>query len=269
MAMYKTGQMGDKMFHLPQAGIRGLWLEWKRNEVAPFFGGELFYQLGYTSGAYRWAFEALVASGENPRSLKTLVLKSIISGDTSLAQHYINILNETLFYKKWAEHYQNLLDNPDNVKKDKEIMEKRYYEMHNNILADRAGNDIGLSQMLNEHPDNRMAFEYYMAMLLLNKDIDNSANNVFRIKELGYPKIPTHYEEVILVYMDHTNKNIVPSGYRISRQTIDRLAGYLKIMNSAGSDRRKAAQLLFSNYGGTYWFYLNFVDNTGQSNVTQ
>lgn len=264
MAMHKTGQMGDKMFHLPQAGVRGLWLEWKRNEVAPFFGGELFYQLGYNSEAYRWAFEAMEARGENPRSLKRLVITSLIDGNISLAQHYINILNETLFYRKWAHYYQNMLNNPGLLNQNREITEKHHYRMHTDIFADQAGNDIGLLQLLHDHPDNRMAFEYYMAWLLLNRDLDTFAANVYRLKDLGYSRIPVHYEEAMLVYMSHTKKNIVPEGYKISAETINHLSGYLKIVNSSGSNMRLASQSLFKNYGGTYWFYLNFVNISGQ-----
>jgi hypothetical protein len=259
MAMFKTGQMGDKMFHLPQAGISGLLLEWKRNEVTPFFGGEVFYQLGYTSEAYRWAFEAMVSMGQNPRSLKRLVVTSIIQDKAPVAQHYINILNETLFYRKWARHYQKFLDNPELLINDREIMGKRHFEMHTDIFASLTGKDIGFFQLIEDHPDNRMAFEYYMASLLLNRDLDAFAANIFRIKDLGYSYIPAHYEEAMLVYMDHTKKNIVPDGYSISRETLKRLSGYLKIFNSA-RDRNQAARSLYKDYGGTYWFYMNFVN---------
>jgi hypothetical protein len=269
MALYRTGQMGDKMFNLPQAGVHGLWLEWKRNEVAPFFGGELFYQLGYISEAYRWAFEAMVARGENPRSLKRLAITSIISGDTSIARHYLNVLDETLFYKRWAQHYRKMIINPELQLIDKEIVEKRHYEMRVDMLADKNSNDIGLLQLVQDHPDNRMAFEYYMAWLLLNKDLDTFADNIYRIKELGYSHIPVHYEEAMLAYMDHTKKNIIPDGYQISQQTLNRLSGYLTIYNSSGNDRRRTAQSLFKNYGGTYWFYMNFFNLQDQRDAKQ
>jgi Family of unknown function (DUF6057) len=258
MAMFKTGQMGDKMFHLPQTGINGLLIGWRRNEIAPFFGGEVFYQLGYISEAYRWAFEAMEAMGQNPRSLKRLVVTSIIRNDDRVAQHYINILKETLFYRKWAEHYQELLDNPELQAKDNEITEKRHFQMHTDILASLDGRDVGLLQMLEDHPDNKMAFEYYMASLLLTRDLDKFAENIFRLKDLGYSSIPVHYEEAMLAYMDHTKKNIVPEGYSIRRETIDRLSGFVEIINSSSS-RNSAARSLYRDYGGTYWFYMNFA----------
>jgi hypothetical protein len=268
MAMYKTGQMGDKMFHLPQIGIHGLWLEWKRNEITPFFGGELYYQLGYISEAYRWAFESMEAMGENPRSLKRLVITSLITGDTSLARHYINILDETLFYRKWAHHYQNLLDNPELMIHDKEIMEKKHFNLQTDIFADINSNDIGLLQLLKDHPDNKMAFEYYMAEALLNRNIDSFVSQIGRLRELGYSRIPVHYEEAMLVYMSHTEKDIVPEGYELSRETIGRLSGYLDVLKTYGDNRKKASQMLFPEYGGTYWYYLNFINLPDQNEAS-
>ncbi len=268
MAMYKTGQMGDKMFHLPQMGIHGLWLEWKRNETTPFMGGELYYQLGYMSEAYRWAFEAMEAMGGNPRSLKRLVITSMVTGDTSLARHYINILDETLFYRKWAHHYENLLNKPELLIRDKEIMEKRHLNLHSDIFADVNSQDIGLLQLLNDHPDNRMAFEYYMAQTLLDKNIDKFISQIGRLRELGYSRLPVHYEEAMLVYMTHSDKDIVPEGYSLSRETIGRLSGYVDIINTYGDNRKKASRMLFPKYGGTYWFYLNFINLPDQNEAS-
>jgi hypothetical protein len=262
MAMYKTGQMGDKMFHLQQAGIKGLWLDWKRNEITPFIGGELFYQLGYISEAHRWAFESMEALGENPRSLKRLVVTSIISGDTLVARHFLNSLNKTLFYRKWAVNYSRMLDNPGSRLKDKEIAEKIRLNLKTDIFADSKNNDIGLAQLLADHPDNRMAFEYFMASKLLNKDIDGFVSMIPRLRDLGYQRIPAHYEEAMIVYMNHTGKNIVPSGYTISRETMEKLSGFAGAISKYGNNRSSAAKMLFHDYGGTYWYYLSFTNTT-------
>jgi hypothetical protein len=71
----------------------------------------------------------------------------------------------------------------------------------------------------------------------------------------------------MLAYMDHTKKNIIPAGYQISPETLKRLSGYLTIYNSSGNDRRRTAQSLFKNYGGTYWFYMNFFNLQDQQDA--
>jgi hypothetical protein len=113
-----------------------------------------------------------------------------------------------------------------------------------------------------------MAFEYYMAQSLLNKDIDGFISQTGRLRGLGYSRLPVHYEEAMLVYMTHTDKDIVPEGYEISRETIGRLSGYLDILNTYGNNRKKASQMLYTEYGGTFWYYLNYINLPDQNEAS-
>jgi hypothetical protein len=261
LALYKTGRMGDQMFHYPQAGISGLWLKWERNGISPFYGGEIFYQLAYISEAYRWAFEAMVAKGPNPRCLKRLALTSLINGDIPLAGKYLKVLDQTLFYSKWARHYLHYVDNPELISKDKEIADKIHFQVHTDFMSSRDEYDIRLHQLIENHPDNRMAFEYIMASFLLEKDLNGFAANIHRIKELGYKSIPVHYEEAILAYMSYTDRNIVPEGYSISNATRNLFNDYAKMFYSVGSNSENAARAMYGKFGKTYWYYLKFINN--------
>ena len=46
LALYKSGQLGDRMYHYNQVGPAGLSIEWQNNNIIHFFGSEIFYQLG-------------------------------------------------------------------------------------------------------------------------------------------------------------------------------------------------------------------------------
>lgn len=83
LALYKSRQLGDHMFHYNQVGVPGLWLEWKRNWVVTFYGGEIFYHLGYINEAYRWAFEAMVTKA-SPHLLKRLVMHGVLMFQVAL-----------------------------------------------------------------------------------------------------------------------------------------------------------------------------------------
>jgi hypothetical protein len=262
LALVKTGQMGDRMFRYPQSGINGLWLEWKRNEIAPFFGGEIFYQLAYNSEAYRWAFESMVAKGPNPRSLKRLVLSSLIDGDTAIAQKFLNVLDQTLFYRKWARKYKGYIQNPALLLKDKEIRDKQYFDIKHDFIADRNNYDIGLVHLLENHPDNRMAFEYYMSSLLLTKNLDGFAANIGKIRDFGFKSIPIHYEEALLAYMTYHGTNIVPEGFTINPITQMEMAGYMRVYSNYQRNPELVVKQLSKSYGSTYWFYLSFINIT-------
>ena len=257
LALYKTGRMGDELFHFPQSGSAGLWLDWEQDWIIAFFGGEIYYQLTYNSEAYRWAFEAMVAKGPNPRSLKRLVLTSLIDDNTALAGKYLKVLEKTLFYRTWAQPYLSYVNHPELMNENKEISEKRHFRIYTDFISsDNFG--VRLPQLLADHPDNRMVFEYFMASLLLDKNLEGFATNIYRVKELGYKTLPIHYEEAIIAYMSYSGKNIIPEGYTISRATRNRLSEYAALIYNYVNNTDLAAREMYNKFGKTYWYYLKF-----------
>jgi hypothetical protein len=260
LSLYKTGRMGDRLFCYPQAGIEGLWLKWERNGISPFFGGEIYYQLAYTSEAYRWAFEAMVAKGPNPRCLKRLAVTSLVNGDITLARKYLKVLDQSLFYRKWAKQYLYYTDHPELLTGDKEISEKIHFAINTDFMSSRDNSDIRLKQLLENHPDNRMAFEYIMASMLLEKDLKGIAENIYRLKDLGYKSIPAHYEEALLAYMSYAKENVIPVGYSISQTTQNLFNEYAKMFFSFNGNQDRAARDMYGKFGRTYWYYLKFIN---------
>lgn len=260
LALYKTGQMGDRMFDYPQLGIGGLRLEWKRNEVAPFFGGEIFYHLNYINEAFRWAFESMEVKGLNPRSLKRLALTSLINRQYKLASKYLGYLNKTLFYKSWAAKYNGYVDDTTRIDKDEELSEKRKFLVRTDFISDQLDYSLGLKELLQEHPDNRMAFEYQTAVFLLNKDIAGFASQINRLKELGYQSIPVHYEEALLFCNAYFKRNLVPEGLAIRPETLQRMNAYIEQLSQYGGNREQAKTGLYNQFGNTYWYYLHFIE---------
>jgi hypothetical protein len=260
LALYKTGRFGNDLFNYNQFGIKGLWLDWPGNEFSVFLGGDIFYQLGYLNEAYRWAYDGMVAKGQSPRLLKKLVMISLINGNYANAEKYLNILDETLFYHKWSQQYRKYLNNEKLLPTDYEITEKRHLLLTADFIVSTNNINYVLNQLLLNHPDNRMAFEYYMAAQLLDKNITSFAANISRLKDFGYKEIPVNYEEALLVYMDFANTNIVPEGYLIRESTIQRFNNYKDAYASYSGNANTAAGNLGKRFGETYWFYLHFIN---------
>lgn len=258
LALYKTGHMSDKMFNYPQIGARGLRLKWERSSNL-FFGADVFYYLSYTNEAYRWALEAMVARGINPRSLKRLVMTSIINGDSAIAKKFINVLNQTFFYRKWAQHYNTYLSDPQLAKNDPEISQNRDLLVNSDFVSN--ANNLNLDELLFNHPENKMAYEYFMASLLLDKNLDEFARAVQLLKNYGYTRIPVHFEEALLFYNFYENKRIIAEGFAIRPETIRRFQDYATTYTTYRSNPVTAANELKKRYGKTYWFYLQFINN--------
>jgi len=254
IALYKTNRLGNEMFHYEQIGIAGLFLEWG-SEFSPFFGNEVFYQLGYINEAFRWSFEAMVSKGKTPRVLKKLILTSIINYDYKIAQKYLNILKKTLFYRKWAIHYLNLISDPAKIEADNEIREKRHFLIHSDFFATVTNHESVLINLLNNHSDNRMAFEYLMSYFLLRKDLISFVKNIYRLKEFNIKEIPVHYEEALLIA---DAKNNIPEGYSIRESTKQVFYDYVKTYVSFTGNPDKLQEVLYNRFGKSYFYYYQF-----------
>lgn len=259
LALYKNGSLSSALFRYDQSGTKGLWLAWERNETAPFFGGEVYYHLGYTNEAFRWAFEAMEVKGLNPRSLKRLVTTSIINRNYKLAGKFLAYLDQTLLYRNWARDYKQLIADTTQIKQWPELLEKQRMLMSTDFIAVNNASNIGLDKLLENHPENRMAFEYMMASFLLRKDLDAFAANIYRLRDLGYEKIPLHYEEALVLYTGLSGKNVIPEGFMISSATRERFHDYARIFAANRYDLNQAARKLYSKFGSTFWFYMQFA----------
>jgi len=265
LALSKTGQMGDRMFEFPQHGVDGLRLEWKRNEVAPFFGGEIYFHLNYNNEAFRWAFESMEAKGLNPRSLKRLVLTSLVNRHYELASKYLGSLNGSLYYKDWARKYKSYVSDTTLIGRDADLSVRRRHLIKNDFISNSVDYNHGLTELLREHPGNRMAFEYQMAAFLITKDIAKFAAYINRLKDLGYRQIPVCYEEALLFCMTYFKKDLVPEGFTIRPTTLQRKNDYIAQLSKYGSNRELAAASLRSQFGKTYWYYLHFSEQSQQN----
>ncbi|OFY68218.1 MAG: hypothetical protein A2Y71_02350 [Bacteroidetes bacterium RBG_13_42_15] len=258
LALYKSGKLMDRMFHYPQIGSQGLRLKWQRN-LNLFFGGEVFSQLAYNNESIHWAFEALVAKGMNPRSLKKLAIGCTVNGNYDIALKYLSLLDRTLFYRQWAQQHMRYLSDPELMRNDPELSEYLDLLVSTNFFSEVNG--LNLQDLLKNHPENKMAYEYLLASLLLDRNLDGFASAVQNMKYYGYKSMPLHIEEALIFYNFYENKNLVPEGYSLRQITINRFNDYATAYTAYRSDRKTAASELGKKYRKTYWYYLQFPDN--------
>jgi hypothetical protein len=255
LALYKTGRMGDQMFHYPQAGTGGLWLDWKRDGATAFFGGEIYQNLAYTNEANRWAFEAMVAKGTNPRSLKRLAFTNMVNGEQALASKYLHLLSQSLFYRKWARHYSGLLSKSTLPEDDSEILHFRDFLVQSDFFANT--NKLNLQALLINHPDNKMAYDYLVAASLLENNMEGFARLIQNLRYYGYTRLPVHIEEALIFYNVYNKSNFVPEGFTLSPETIRRFQDFAAVFVRSGNNPALMEKELKGRYGKTYWYYIH------------
>lgn len=260
IALYKSGKLGDQLFRYHPPDQSFLWLSYPEIQFPYFFGFDIFYHLGYINKAYAWAYDAMIGSGPSPRLIKQLFLGSLINGNLPLAEKYLRYLDESLFYRKWAAQYRNYLIHPELINNDQEIMGKRRLTIHSDFNGDTSLPDSILVHLLQNHPENKMAFEYYMSTLLLEKNISEFTYFVSDLNKYNYKAIPLHFEEALLLNMYYTNKNVIPAGYVLRQSSARRFDAFMKLFSSSSSLSQRTVDKLSQEFGDTYWYYFYFLN---------
>ncbi|MDR0543041.1 MAG: DUF6057 family protein [Dysgonamonadaceae bacterium] len=269
IALYKTGQLSERMFHYNQIGASGLMLGKKNGYFNRYAMGILFYHLGITAEAKHCAFEALVGNSifkePGAQALKYLVITSILQRNLSDFDKYIRFFDRSLFYRSWAkqqkERMRQALQNPaqsieglpeTEVFKDFFI---NYKYIHSTLLY-----------LLDSNPKNRAAFEYLMAYYLLQKDFGAAKDCMDKYYAgFDYPEMPTHWEEFLALYY-HSNRHATQT-LPVSGETAGRYEQFRLLVMAPTTGEISA--LLKSRYGNTYWYYTSFTPVSTLNNDTE
>lgn len=187
-----------------------------------------------------------------------LVKTNIINGNLVRAEKYISILKETLHYRKWARQYENLLKHPKRIPSQKEIAEKRKILPQKNFFVEINTPQNNIPQLLDSNPENKKAFEYEMAWLLLNKNVEEVVRQIKMMKSLGYSTIPRHIEEAVLVYYNGTGKLPDLGGLALRQETTKAFNDYVAAFRSFRQNPSAGKEKMQKRFGNTYMYYFHF-----------
>jgi hypothetical protein len=259
IALSRTQQMGEKLFHFRQAfGPDGLYMKNEPINVSTIYGGALYQQLNYTNEARHWYFNNLVINGESPETLKKLVVFELVNGNYNVAKKYLTRLSQTFFYRKWAFEYYKYVKSPLLIESNEEMAKLRRCLATRDFYHDRF--DLQLKSLLAMYPDNRAAFDYLVSYTLLKKDLNSFMDALSYLREFKMYILPVHFEEALLVC-----KTILPERakeaevFNISDETRIRFDQYVQLYSSMGNNPSGVHKMLAKNFKYTYWFYLDFA----------
>lgn len=257
LALASRGELGDKLFHYPQSGKECLLPEWDSTLPNAIALSDLNFHLGNIAAAQELAFEGNVSSLKgNPRLLQRLVQTNLIYGAYPVAEKYIRLLEQTLFYRKWANRQRKYLYNDKCVQDDILLGPKRKSLIGNGNYAVNPVAWRTLEQLAINNPDNPMAFQYLLAWHMLGKTL--KAFNALYDKYYRTPVWPSlsvsHQEAIVALFQDSPSvwaqKGVglkVEQRFGAFNQDMIDKHGYVNFET-----------VMETSYGDTYWFYLMF-----------
>lgn len=261
-ALYHTGQLLDNLFTWPQLlGTDGLFIDKYIASQIALPASDLYFDLGHIMASQVMAYEGQTKFKYHPRILKRLAMTNIINKQYKAASKFLDLLERTLLYKKWAKHYKNYIADTSLMESDRLIQLKRHQQPKSDFFIHNKNPNVDLVQLLIENPTNKMAFEYLIAYYLLDCKLGNVMKHLDKAKHFNYKKFPRHIEEALLftrlAFPDKINIGKIP----ISSYTMNRFNRLNTILIQNVNNDPKAKELLEKeDFHNTLWYYIRYVN---------
>ena len=185
LALAMHGVLLDHMLEYNQNGIAGLLPDVKEDATSPIPTAEAFYQLGMINVAQRTVFEAqeaILDFQKSGRCYKRLAQTNLINGNYEVARKYLSALQNTLFYREWANETLQLLGNEEAIAKHPEYGRLRQMAYNEDFYFSDHVTPEMLESLYLRNTDNQIAYQYLMAYYLLTGDREGfiKAKNIKR-----------------------------------------------------------------------------------------
>jgi hypothetical protein len=257
IALSESNQLCDELFLGDRDfGAGSLVLPWGDEHLSR--GAYFYYAIGLANEAHRWAYEEMVVYGYRPQNIKLLAKTSLINSDFRMARKYINVLKRTIYYRDLAAKLEAMADKPGLICSDPELGPKLKINPKSNFFIQFNEPQNNLPLLLESQPGNKIAFEYYLAGLLLTKNVEALMGSISKMKTVGYTRIPRFIEEAILIYYNSTKKYPDLGGLTISMDTQDRFNQYFSAYVEARKNPSTLKARMQARFGNTFWFYYHF-----------
>ncbi len=206
LALEMTGQLSTRMFEFPQTGLQGLLMPRVRDNVSNVTTMEAFWHLGFINESLRYAFDSQESIPNTRKSAcftRRMAECNILNGRYDVASKYIDLLKQTLFYDSWAEIAETFLYNEPKIHGYPEWDRKLSFRLTNDFLFYYPEMTKMLGQLVLQNRDNRMAFNYFMATLLLQGDSRSFVANLPQQPQPGTDPFPRGYQQYVEYMKTH------------------------------------------------------------------
>jgi len=215
---------------------------------------DIFYALGCVNEAEHMASEALEDQGYRPWILERLAMAKIVKREPEAARRYLMALSKDLIYGQRGADLLKRLEQDPLLSSDPDVQRARALMVTQDKPTPDSVEAI-LLELLARNRQNKMAFEYLMALHLLAKDPKAVARDIGRLGDFAYPQVPALYEEAIVVYHAVTETPVDGVRWVVSQEAVRRCGEFNRIVEACRGDRNRALRALAKDYRASFFPY--------------
>lgn len=236
LALGMTGQLDARAFDYYQNGTEGLMPPFVKETLSSWTTGEIFFQLGMINSAQRFYFEGMESIpnyNKSARAVKRLAETAIIRCDYRLAEKYLHMLENTTFYRKWAQR------NLQQIKDLTSITPPLYGQLRQRMIDEdylfsETELDKTLGQLFIKDPNNDLARQYLILYPLLQRDLDKFVQYMGVVAE-SRPQYNPLLAQQALAFISMKNGQPIPQNM-VSPTVEQSLRGFAQAWTSKNPD---------------------------------
>lgn len=260
LALSQTGQLPDRLFEFYQNGAEGLFPAFSRDMTSPVSTSEVFYRLGMVNDAERYMFEAQEAIPnfrKSARLTRRIAECEIINGNYEVAAKLLRRLQKAIFYSNWANRTMALLGNEKAINQHPIYGKlRKYREKKQDFLFSDREMDQMLGLLFLNDKSNKMAYEYLMCYVLLQRDLNKFMQYYPLGRFVGYDHIPRSFQEILIEQWMKTHNDPRTIPYSVDVQTVNNTLNFIQIYLRNPKDPQLSQQPYVSNA----WHYMVIQD---------
>lgn len=165
LALAMKGQLTERGMTFYQNGWRGAFPPFTREMMASIISAEVYFYTGLVNTAQRMDFEGMEAlpdKAKSARVIKRLAETNLINGQYDVARKYLQLLEKTMFYSKWAQRTECLLDDEEAISNHPLYGYMRKVRLTDDFLFSDIEIDKIMGQLLMCNKENAVAAQYLL-----------------------------------------------------------------------------------------------------------
>ena len=261
LALSRLGRQCDEMYKFRKGSS-------KINTPLPVYmyniaGHMMLYQYGLTNECHRTCMEEGVEMGWSVEMLQYLARCAIMNQEMQAARKFLDLLRQTQFYGKWADHMELLLNNSQQRADDKETGPITHMLHYSDRLdaTNGAVEKFIMTTLAQEDADDLYFQEQAVLGALWTREADYFWPRMEHYMELSNGDAPRIFQEAAWLFgnlqgMDGLNEWELQPGVKENFQAF---MGLMQQFQKTHNNALRAE--LLARFGDTYYFEFFFLRN--------
>jgi hypothetical protein len=164
--LFMNRQLESRLTDFYQCGTQGLVLPAIRDNLSDITSAELLWMMGMPNLTLQYFFdiqESIQNGRKSGRFMSRIAECNIVNGWYSRAEKYLDMLEHSMFYRKWARTRNAMIKDESKVLADPVYSYIRQVRFKDDFITVYDGLDMMMAVLYNQNKNNFMAAEYYNA----------------------------------------------------------------------------------------------------------